>query len=127
VLLQREVQPRDGAGRGDGETAGARVAAGKFTGVVSVVIESDRAGRGLAVEDSMRSAAIGQADDHETTSTETRGVGLNDAEGKRGGDGGVDGVAALLEHFDTGGRGEGMCGRDGGIVVGRGSHRCGGE
>ena len=43
-------------------------------------------------------------DEHEPAAAEISGVRVNDSQREPGGDGGVDGIAALLQHFKARGR-----------------------
>ena len=113
VFLQGEREAGDGAGDaagtptdGGGRGAGQDIAVGP-----DIHIARGGGGCTLAVVEG-DGAAVGEADEHETAAADIASEGMHDGECEAGGDGGVDGVAAALEHFEAGERGEFVHGGD---------------
>jgi hypothetical protein len=71
-------------------------------------------------------AGPGVVVDEVAASADAGGVGLGDTEGGGGGDGGVDGVAALLEDLDPGGGGVRVDAGDRAAAADRHGHLLGG-
>ena len=107
------------AGDGAGDSAGFVADEGHAGDDVALGVEVHVAGGGggglLAVVEEVGLAVL-VADEHEASSAEVAGEGVDDGEGEADGDGCVDGVAALLEDFDAGVGGVVLDGDDHGVL-----------
>jgi hypothetical protein len=99
----------NGAGDADGAVSdNARIFVGVGENValgVEIHIFGGSGGSLFAKVDEV-SFAVGEAEEHEAAAAEISGLGMNDGEGETGGHGGVNGVAAGVEHLDSGTRGK---------------------
>ena len=79
-------------------------------GVTDKHVARGGGGRGLAAIDGDQ-ASVGQADKDEAPAADAGVVAVDDVEHERGGDGGVDGVAAARHGVERRPRGQGINGR----------------
>ena len=99
-MLLRVGKAGDGAGDSAGLVAEDRHARDDVAFGVEIHVAGSRGGGLLAVVKEVGFAVL-VADEHEAASAEVAGEGVDDGEGEVHGDGGVDGVAALLEDLDA--------------------------
>ncbi len=115
------------ARRADGEPAADGVGEGEGLAVLGEEVLAGGERRGLAAVDRAHGAGPRVVVHEVAAASDTGGVRLGDAERGGGGHGGVDGVAALAEHLDAGGRGVLVDAGDGTAVAdGDGRLGCGG-
>ena len=103
--------------------------------VVSEVLSARGLGRVAAVrtstlagvEEIVDRRVTATAQEEETTAPQARAVGLDHGQGRAGGDGGVEGIAAGVEHLLRGGSGGGVSGGNGGLLRGGMGQQAGAE
>ena len=114
-MLLRVGDAGDGAGNSAGLVADERHAGDDVALRVEVHVAGGGGGGLLAVVEEVGFAVL-VADEHEASSADVAGAGVDDGEGEVDGDGGVDGVAALLEDLDAGVGGVVLDGDDHGVL-----------
>ena len=114
-----EGEAGDGARDAGGEVALGGAAGGDVAGGVEVHVAGGGGGGFFAVVEEVWFAVM-VADEHEAAAAEVAGLRVDDGEGEGHGDGGVDGVAALLEDLDAGVGGVVLDGDDHGVAGGDG-------
>ncbi len=99
-MLLRVGEAGDGAGDSAGLVADEGHAGDDVALGVEVHVAAGGGGGLFAVVEEVGFAVL-VADEHEAAAADVAGRGIDDGEGEANGDGGVDGVAALLEDLDS--------------------------
>ncbi len=114
VVFLRVGESGDGAGNAAGFVADERHAGDDVALRVEVHVAAGCGGGFFAVVEEVGFAVM-VADEHEASTADVAGGGIDDREGKAYGNGCVDGVAALFEDFNSG---------VGGVVLDGDDHAC---
>ena len=122
VALQQELQQSGLAGNGGGERPGLGGPGEHDALGIDDVLGGQRRASATSVEDLGLRRITARSDAEDASAAESGGMGFDDADGERDGDGGLDGVSTLGEDLAPGLRGQGMGGDDHALLRPRGSH-----
>ena len=99
VFVERQREPRDGAGHADAERGIARLRRVGRAVCAEEDVASNRIGRGLAIVDGDVASGIGEMNHHEPAAADVSGARIGDRQGEAGRDRCIDRIAALREHI----------------------------